>query len=273
MIPSQDNETPQKIKPEPEEKGQPVPGFYRAVFVDGWRILVTRANATGLVFVAAAVCFRFFVGHMNYTVAIHGRAMTLHIPVPFGSAMAAVSWGCLFWYYMQIIYSTAFDEEALPEVYMGGVFGFIWKIVKSLYIFAISLLIVELPCIIFLAISANMGIRLPALAHALAIAGLFAFPMLILTFAIGRDITVVARLDHMLKPVVKAFWPYLVVVGLFVLTWELQFYAVEYGKLLGSSKVVIGLHLLVNIAIQALALVAVRSAGLFHRHYNCHFPW
>ena len=269
VIPSQDNETPQKIKPEPDEKGQPIPGFYRAAFAQSWRLFINPDNATGLVFVVASVCFKFFVGHTNYSFTM--GAFRLYAPT--GLIVTFAVWGCLFWYYMEIIYSTAFHEEALPEAYIGGLFGFIWNIVKSLYMFAVSLVIVEIPCIVFLAISANMGIELPAVAHTLAIAGLFAFPMAILTFAVGRDITIVARPDHILKPIAKAFWPYLAVVGLFVLTWELQMQTVGYGKLLGSTNTVVGLHLLANIAVQALALVAVRSIGLFHRHYNCHFPW
>jgi hypothetical protein len=269
IIPSEENETPQKIEPGPEEEGQPVPGFYRAAFVESWRLFVNPDNATGLVFVVAAVCFKFFVGHTDYSWTVGG----FRFYAPTGLVTTLAAWGCLFWYYTEVIYSTAFHEEVLPEVYMGGFFGFIWNVVKSLYIFVASLVIVELPCIIFFAISAEIGIRLPAVAHTLAIAGLFAFPMAILTFAVGRDITIVARPDHILKPIAKAFWPYLVVVGLFVLTWELQLHAVGYGKLLGSSKTVIGLHLLANIAIQALALVSIRSIGLFHRHYTCYFPW
>ena len=269
VIPSEDYETPQKIKPEPEEKGQPTPGFYRAAFVESWKLFINPDNATGLVFVVAAVCFKFFVGHTDYSFTMGA----FRVQAPTGLIVRLAAWGCLFWYYMEIIYSTAFDEEVLPEVYMGGFYGFIWNIVKSLYMFAISLVIVQLPCIVFLAISANMGIKVPVVAHILAIAGLFAFPIAILTFAVGRDITLVARPDHILRPIAKALWPYLAVVGLFALVGELQFHAVGYGKLLASSKLVIGLHLLGNIAIQALALIAMRSIGLFHRHFNCHFPW
>jgi hypothetical protein len=269
IIPFRDNEAARKIALEPEEMSQPIPGFYRAVFVDSWKLFTNPENATGLAFVVAAVCFKFFVGHTDYSFTMG----EFRVQAPTGLIVTLSAWGCLFWYYMEIIYSTAFHEEQLPEVYMGGLFGFIWNIVKSLYMFAVSLVIVALPCIIFIVISANMGVKLPVIAHILALAGLFAFPMAILTFAIGRDLTIVARPDHILKPIAKAFWPYLVAVGLFVLAWELQYLTVGYGKLLGSGKVIVGLHLLANIAAQALALISMRSIGLFHRHYNCYFPW
>jgi len=69
IIPSKDNETARKIRPEPE-KAEPQSGFYRAVFVDSWKIFASRANATGLVFVTAAVAFKFFAGHTDYSFTV-----------------------------------------------------------------------------------------------------------------------------------------------------------------------------------------------------------
>jgi hypothetical protein len=129
---------------------------------------------------------------------------------------------------------------------MGGLFGFIWNVVKSLFIFVFALVIVQLPCIIFILISKKLGFQLPMVAHILALAGLFVFPMAILTLSIGQDIAMASRPDYILKPIVKAFWPYVIVVGLFVLAWELQLQTVQYGSLIRSSKTVISLHLLAN---------------------------
>ena len=268
IIPAKDHETPQKIQRK-VEKGQPITGFYRSMFVESWKLFTKSQNATGLVFVAAAVCFKFFLGHTDYSFTMG----EFRLQVPTGLVVTLAAWGCLFWYYMEIIYSAAFDVKELPDVYMGGLFGFIWNIVRSLSIFVFALLMVQLPCIIFLVVSRKTGIECPLISHILAIAGLFAFPMAILTFSVGRDITMVFRPDYILRPVVRAFWPYLVVVGFFVLVWELQLRTVGYGRLPGKGTLVIGLHLLANIAVQALALVSVRSIGLFYRHYGCYFPW
>jgi hypothetical protein len=270
IIPSKSFETPEKLKSEEEkEKEEPLPGFYRAVFVDSWKLFSNSENATALVFVAAAVCFRFFLSHTDYSFTMGA----FRVIAPTGLIIRLSAWGCLFWYYMEIIYSTAFNEEQMPDVYMGGLFGFIWNVVKSLFIFAFALVLVELPCIIFLMLSKKIGFQLPIAAHILALAGLFVFPMVILTLAIGRDIEMILRPDYILKPIVKAFWPYAIVVGLFVLAWELQLQTVQYGSLITSSKVVISLHLLANILVQAVALISMRSIGLFQRHYSCYFPW
>jgi len=269
IIPEKDHETPQKVTSPSEKKQVPLAGFFRAVFADSWKLFIKPENATGLVFVGAVVCFKFFVGHTDYSWTFGG----FRFQAPTGFIVALGSWGCLFWYYMEVIYSAALDVEELPDVYMGGLFGFIWNIIRSLSIFAFALLVVQLPCIVFLVVSKQTGIELPLVSHILAITGLFAFPMAILTFSVGRDITMVFRPDFILKPIVNAFWPYLAVVGFFVLVWELQSRTIGYGQLSGKGTIVIGLHLLANIAVQAVALVSVRSIGLFYRHYDCYFPW
>jgi hypothetical protein len=32
-------------------------------------------------------------------------------------------------------------------------------------------------------------------------------------------------------------------------------------------------HLAMNLAVQVIAIFAMRSIGLFHRHYNCYLAW
>lgn len=267
IIPSADYEKPQKIEPK-VKRAEPLPGFYRAAFVDNWKLFARLQSATGLVFVAAAVCFKFFVGHTDYSFTMGA----FRVQAPTGLIVRLAAWGCLFWYYMEIIYSTAFNIKELPDVVMGGFYGFIWNVVKSLFIFATALVAVELPCIIFIVISINVGTDWPVVSHLLALAGLFVFPMAILTLSVGRDIAML-RPDHIFKPISKAFWAYVTTFGVFALAWELQLHTVEYGELLGTSKVVVGLHLLANITVQVLAIIAMRSIGLFYRHYSCYFHW
>jgi hypothetical protein len=174
---------------------------------------------------------------------------------------------------MEIIRSTAVEIDDLPDVDMGGFFGFIWNIVKSLFIFAVMLIIVQIPCILFIIIEHNTGIESFVVRMILSLAGLFIFPIAILTISVTGDITLLFKPKYMLKPITKAFWPYIVVVGLFVLAWQLQLMTVEYGSLIGRDKFVIELHLFSNLAVQALTLVAMRVIGLFYQHYACYFPW
>ena len=263
IIPSQSGETPEKIQP--EEKGEPIPGFYRTAFIESWSLFAKARNATGLVFVTAAVCFKFFTGHTDYSCDMYG----FRFQAPTGQIITLASWGCLFWYYMEIIHLTAIDVEELPDIDMGDFFGFIWNVIKSLVIFTVALIVVLLPCILYIGFTQDQGI----VSYLLGLTGLFAFPMAILTVSISGDITTVFRVDHFLRPISKAFGPYLVVVALFVTAWELQLRTIEYGDLLGSGAIIVGLHLLAKLAVQMAALIAIRSIGLFYRHYRCHFPW
>jgi len=59
IIPSKDNEKAQKVELQ-IEKGEPLPGFFRAVFVDSWKLFIDPQNVTPLDFVIAVVCFKFF---------------------------------------------------------------------------------------------------------------------------------------------------------------------------------------------------------------------
>jgi hypothetical protein len=264
IIPSEDKETPKKIKP-PAEKAEPLPGFYRAVFIDSWKLFARPQNATGLVFVIAAVCFKFFTGHTDYSFTMN----MFRVQAPVGLVVTLSAWGCLFWYYMEIICMTANETDEMPDVYMGGLFGFIWNVIKSLTIFAVGLVAVLLPCIIFISISKSTGV----VSHVLSLIGLFTFPMAVLTFSAGGDVSMAFRPDYIFKPIARAFWPYLLVAGIFIMTWELQLRTIGYGRLIGSDNLVIGLHLIANLAVQTLAIIAMRSIGLFYRHYSCHFPW
>jgi hypothetical protein len=264
IIPSESDAAAKKFV-EPEEKGEPIPGFYRAALVESWKLFGRAQNAAGLVFVTAAVCFKFFAGHTDYSFEMGA----FRVNAPTGLIVTLCSWGCLFWYYMEIIYSTSFEIEGLPDVDMEGFFGFLWNVVKSLYVFAAAMMIVLIPCAISIGISQRAGI----VTYILGLAGLFAFPMAILTFAVGRDLKMLLRPDYLLKPVAAAFGPYTVAAGLFVLAMTLQLQTLWYIEVASRSNVVIGLHLLANIAVQVIAIVAMRSIGLFHHHYSCYFPW
>ncbi len=263
VIPSKSFEKAQVIKP-PEEICVPVEGFYRAVFIDNWKVFIKPGNATGLVFVIAAVCFKFFTGHVDYSWQMGG----FRVQAPWGDIITLACWGCLFWYYMEMIRDTALDFDELPDVYMDGFFGFIWNSVKSLYLISMVFLVVELPAIIvYLKYGSNF------LFITLTIVGCCFFPVGILTISIVGDLVSLFNPVNMIKPVIKAFWPYCIVAALFVLTFELEQKNVEYGSLIGKSKLVIGLNLFANIAIQMLAVFTMRSIGLFYRHYGCYFKW
>jgi len=267
IIPSESGAEAQKLEP---VKGEPVGGFYREAFVRSWNIFVKPSSVTGLVFVAAAVTFKFFLRDADYSFSAPG-GYVVHLPV--GWIVTITAWGCLCWYYMEIMQWAAFDMDELPEVDMGTGFEFLWNVFKSIYLFIVALIVAELPFVVIVAILRKMGIDWPGLFQVLVLAGLVSFPMMILTLSTGPQLWLVFRLDYIWVPIVKASRPYAVTAGLVVLAGVLQWLTVAYSELSGSNKFIVGLHLAANLGAQVVVIIAMRAIGLFYRHYSCYFPW
>lgn len=259
IIPAKDGEKPQKIEPK-IQKAEPVPGFYRAVLVDSWKLFVGPQNSTSLAFVVAAVCFKFFLGSgiccMNYISFV-------------------VVWGWLLGFYLNIIYETAYDIDNLPAICLGTSINFIWYIVQPFLVFLFAIAVVEIPFIVALVILKSPDLaaqdtwRAEIVLQALFAFGLFLFPVAILTMAVGKDFTLL-RPDYVLAPIVRTFRPYLVVAGLLIAAGILERQTQQYT---GQDVPAAAGHLLLNLAAQVVVIIAMRSIGLFYRHYSCYFAW
>ena len=263
LIPAESFRKPKKVEPEVAPKEEPLPGFYHAVFIESWSLFVNPQNATTLVFVAAVVCFKFFLG----------RACCLNY------VSAVVIWGWLFGFYLNVIYQTAIVDDVLPDIYLGTSITFLWHIIAPFLTFFYTLFLVELPFILVLSAARDHGVtlgnlwsghsQLHTLLHCLLAGGLFLFPAAILTTAVGKDLTLL-RPDYLLIPMVRALVPYLTVALLLASPCLLQTQTVQYT---GAGGIATVMHLSVNLAVQVLAIIAMRSIGLFYRHYGCYFKW
>jgi len=178
-------------------------------------------------------------------------------------------------FYMNIIYETASEIDKLPKIYLGTSLTFLWYIIKPLCIFLWTMAVVQIPFIITSSLQENskltgdsiqqMGIG-PLL---LFILGLFIFPVAILTVAVGKDITLL-RPDYLFKPVARAFGPYLVVVTLLVATGIIE---MQTRPFTGVNLAMDTVHLVLDLAAQVIAIIAMRAIGLFYRHYSCYLAW
>ena len=259
IIPSENYKKPKKVEL-PKEKGEPIPGFYHAVFVDNWKLFFDSENATSLVFVIAVVCFKFFTARSCCCAYVTYIA----------------AWGWLFGFYLNIIYETAFEIDKLPEIYLGTSITFLWYIIKPLFLFSVTMAVVQLPFIIVFVLRKDEGLTIEnirqaefGLLHVLFILGLFLFPIAILTTAIGKDITMF-RPDYLLRPMFRAFVPYVVTVLLLIAAALLETQTTQYT---GAGLLTTAGHLAMNFTVQLIAIIAMRSIGLFHRHYSCHLAW
>jgi hypothetical protein len=272
LIPAASFQKAQKIAPEPQPREDPVPGFYRAVFLGNWRVFFRAPSVTPLAFVIALVCFRFFLA----------GACVL------GWVGSFIIWGLLFGYYLSIICETALDEDGLPEVDVGTSITFLWHVLEPMFIFLYTLFLVELPFLLTLALAQGRGITadqvwsghtpLHLLLQIFQVGGLFLFPAAILTLAVGQDFTLL-RPDYLLAPIFRAFLPYLTVVLLLVATCWLEMHTTQYT---GENPTIAAPHLSrtaaarclsVNLLVQVLAILSMRSIGLLYRHYGCYFKW
>ena len=250
--------------PQPE-KGDPLPGFYKAAFLDNWKIFFNPKNVTTLVFVIAVVCFKFFLAKAACC---------------FNLISYYIIWGWLLGFYINIIYETAFEIDELPQIYIGTWMTFIWYAVKPLTIFLYTMFIAQLPFIIALSFLRDKGITQQnmwqqregfyLLLQTLFIAGLFLFPIAILTTAIGKDLTLL-RPDYLARPISKAFIPYIIVVAALTAASYLEMQTQQFNAEFSAKT---NAQLLgYNLAVQIVIIIAMRTIGLFYRHYNCHFKW
>ncbi len=263
LIPAASFEKPEKIAPEPKPREEPIPGFYRAVFLDNWRIFFRPESVTPLAFVMAVVCFRFFLA----------GACCLSYVASF------IIWGWLFGFYLSIIYQTACDEDVLPEIDIGTSVTFLWHVLEPIFLFSYTLFLVELPFIITLSLANSHGITfdhiwsghtpLHLLLQVFQIGGLFLFPAAILTLAVGQDFTLL-RPDYLLAPLLRAFLPYLTVVLLLVATCYVEMHSTQE---IGKDTMATAKNLGGNLLVQVVAILSMRSIGLLYRHYGGYFKW
>ena len=269
VIPDKNFTKAKKIKAQKEAMSEPIPGFYRAVFIDNWKAFVNPKNVTGIVLILIVTFFKFYNANKNFSIFIQGNALAFDFYIPFGYFCSGLAWGFLFWYYREIIYSTGFDQDDFPEVTLGGFRGLVWKIVESLYTLFVILLVVGLPSIIIFFVFKKTFSDMPSLLYALVVLGLFLLPAAVMNIAIGKDLTLL-RTDFLIKQVVRDFIPYVVIFILLSAAIFLQFFAKQYNEEELSKT---EFYLILNFAVQMVFLFAIRAIGLFYRHYSCHTPW
>ena len=72
FIPLKSHGKAKKIKP-PKEKGEPISGFYHAVFIGSWKLFTNFKNAANLIFILVVVVFKFFTANQNISLHIQGE--------------------------------------------------------------------------------------------------------------------------------------------------------------------------------------------------------
>jgi hypothetical protein len=270
VIPDKSHGKIEKIKPPKEILADPIPDFYYAALVKNWKTFINPRNITGFAFILAATVFMFFTSNLNFTMTLPSRSdRPFDIPIYLGWTCRGMAWGFLFWYYREIIYATAYEQESFPEVILGGFYSFLWKIIESIYTLFIIIIVVALPAIVIYFIFGDKVSENPVLLYSLILLGIFLLPAAIMNIAVGKDITLL-RPDYLIMQIVRDFLPYFVIYILLAAAIMLQIFAKQYNPKEPSDA---GFYLLLNCINQLVFVFAIRAIGIFFRHYSCHAQW
>ena len=275
IIPAENHGEAEKIiTKEDNSFDGPISGFYRAALVENFKEFIKPAIIGQLLFIATAITLKFFLADKNYVLRMYFGIIDdwKEIPIVFGHIMALVAWGCLFWLYIQVIYTSAFGTSFNSDIGVEGVGDFLTNAFKSLYTFGVILIILFFPAGIAILITKKTALNLSILTGLFSLAAVFLFPMALLTVSVGRDIFMAVRLDYFVKAVIKGIKPYLVVFALVLPIFLVQWITKTHGPLRNEPFFVVTLHLLGNIFAGFLMLFAARGMGLFYRHYSCYMP-
>ncbi|MBN2020700.1 MAG: hypothetical protein JW749_10815 [Sedimentisphaerales bacterium] len=266
IIPQKSEQAPQTIEP-PQEPEAPLTGFYRAVFFESWKIFFDRDNLTGLVFVAAAVCFKFFTA---------GSCCL-------GLFVYLAAWGYLFGFYLKIICETALGNDKFPEIDVGTGIDFAWYMLKPILVFGATLFVVELPFYAAAWLFGRGDATLQSLRQrgdmtdwfliSLFAAGLILFPLAILKVSMMEEITSLLELKRFFTPVIRAFFPYLTVVAILALACYMETVTEQYAPMARETAGTITGKLSMNLLEQVVAIISMRTIGLFYRHFGCFFGY
>lgn len=188
--------------------------------------------------------------------------------------------GCyLATFYLGVIRETAAGEEQLPTIWIHN----IWDDLFLPWLqFVASLLLVLVPALLLIIGCVSQGVDVPwSVVAGLAAAGLFFWPIVILGVAIGGGFQ--GLWPHTIVQTVLAaplaflaIWLVLLVSGgLYAFSSQSVWLAEVLDKLLANRPgSIFWLLLVISAAISAYAaVVAMRTIGLFYRHFKKQLPW
>ena len=138
--------------------------------------------------------------------------------------------------------------------------------------------VLVLPFAILVSLLENVGLDLRApIKIALLLAGMFLFPMVLLTIAAGREIWMVFNLRYIFAPIVKNIRPYLVVVcfaaAAFLVQIGLTYSTIGgFGEKVRESEYSAFGWLALSIFGGMLNIAAMHAVGLFGFHYRSELP-
>jgi hypothetical protein len=181
-------------------------------------------------------------------------------------------------FYLSVIRETAGGEDDLPSVWIHSVWD---DLILPWLQFVISGLIVMLPALLLMIGCLVQGVQVPwEVVAGLAVVGVFFWPIVILGAAIGGGFQ--GLWPHTIVQTVLAaplaflmIWGVLLIAGgLYVFGTHGALLELVLGNILPNRPGAFWMILLISAVVSAYsAIVAMRTIGLFYRHFKKQLPW
>lgn len=254
-------------EPVPDEPEGPLPGFYGAVFRHTPSAFVQRESLGGVIFCIALTGFHFFLGDRDYSFSLPGFRMPLFV----GWIVTFVTAGYLLWYFIETIRETADGCDFLPDIAIGGGFAFVGQAAKSIYIFVVAFAVPLIPAALLLLLLAELGLDTPWLQIPITAACLLAAPLVLAILACEAPPWMLLRIDRLAVIIVRTAGPYLLTAAVTLTAFLLVFVTLGYFAAAPGNTPHPVLMLTARIAAVFVTLAAMRTIGLYARHYFTQF--
>lgn len=249
---------------------EPLPGFYKKVFHGTAAAFIRKESLFGIILCITLTAFHFVVGDTDYSVSLPGFRPQLWT----GWVATFICAGYLLWYFMETVNVTIMDNDILPEIFIGSGFVFIGESIKSIYLFIASFAVAAVPGAAITALLQKYGISYDWLNILIVLLSLSMLPMILGILGSGLPIWKIFRYDQIIRVIIGAWRPYLLTVAITCVALASVYLTVGYfatnPNLTRPHAALMFTGRLLSVF---LMIAAMRTIGLFSRHYYPCFPF
>ncbi len=270
FIPAQSNQPAEKIE-EVFPAEEPLPGFYKAAFIGGGKMLKSYSAISAVAWLVVLVLLKFFLGNLNGWISICWWSC-IDIYIPFGYAIQIITAAFVLKYLAQIIRNVGFDIEVYPhpdlEFSLANLIT-LWMFLIPAYKLALTLLVVWLPaCAVFILLKITT-IGNYWIGYLVMAAGMYFWPMAVILFGATADYQALLQMKKIYRIPFKAPVPYLITAAA-TLAGVILFAGPNVNSAMAFGQGAAALALTAKILSVPILLFSGRMMGVFYRHYHCY---
>ena len=245
-------------------KAEPIAGFYGNAILGSFKAFVHRDSLVGVIFCTALVGFHFALGNVDLSFTL----FAFRPPLVLGWVTTFITFGLFSWYSLETISNACLGIPSLPLVEPGSGFDFIWVVIKSCYLAAITLVLALLPASFVSAVIEYFGVPLGWGYFVLAVPCFLLWPINLAIVAMNVPMWRIFRYDLLVRAIAKSFWPYLCTTLLTLTAFCVCYFGVGFFVTDKDTSMMEALGLLgLRVGGVWLFLFAMRVIGVYCLHY------